>query len=94
VEALKAHKKGLMQQLFPRERETLPRLRFPEFRDDGSDFKQLGELAKVTTGDRDTQNKNDGGKYPFFVRSQNVERIDTFILLIWMKEADSQLHEQ
>ncbi len=32
VEALKAHKKGLMQQLFPREGETLPRLRFPEFR--------------------------------------------------------------
>ena len=31
VEALKAHKKGLMQQLFPREGETLPRLRFPEF---------------------------------------------------------------
>lgn len=32
LDALKAHKKGLMQQLFPREGETLPRLRFPEFR--------------------------------------------------------------
>lgn len=32
VEALKAHRKGLMQQLFPREGETQPRLRFPEFR--------------------------------------------------------------
>ena len=30
VEALKTHKKGLMQQLFPREGETRPRLRFPE----------------------------------------------------------------
>ena len=29
------HKKGLMQQLFPREGETSPRLRFPEFRDAG-----------------------------------------------------------
>jgi len=35
LEALKAHKKGLMQQLFPREGETTPRLRFPEFRDAG-----------------------------------------------------------
>ncbi len=35
VEALKQHKKGLMQQLFPREGETTPRLRFPEFRDAG-----------------------------------------------------------
>ncbi len=33
VQALKTHKKGLMQQLFPREGETQPRLRFPEFRD-------------------------------------------------------------
>lgn len=32
VEALKAHKRGLMQQIFPREGETRPRLRFPEFR--------------------------------------------------------------
>jgi len=31
LDALKAHKKGLMQQLFPRDGETLPRLRFPEF---------------------------------------------------------------
>ena len=29
--ALKTHKKGLMQQLFPAEGETVPRLRFPEF---------------------------------------------------------------
>jgi len=33
LDALKTHKKGLMQQLFPREGETLPRLRFPEFQD-------------------------------------------------------------
>jgi type I restriction enzyme S subunit len=32
VDALKTHKKWLMQQLFPREGETQPRLRFPEFR--------------------------------------------------------------
>lgn len=31
LDALKTHKKGLMQQLFPREGETQPRLRFPEF---------------------------------------------------------------
>jgi len=33
IEALKNHKKGLMQQLFPAEGEALPKLRFPEFRD-------------------------------------------------------------
>ncbi len=31
IDALKTHKQGLMQQLFPREGETKPRFRFPEF---------------------------------------------------------------
>ncbi len=79
VDALKAHKKGLTQRLFPPEGETHPRLRFPEFRNnDRSVFKPIGELATVTTGAKDTQNKVEGGKYPFFVRSQNVERIDSY----------------
>ncbi|WP_256946629.1 MULTISPECIES: restriction endonuclease subunit S [Burkholderia] len=32
LDAIRNQKKGLMQQLFPREGETIPRLRFPEFR--------------------------------------------------------------
>ena len=35
VDALKIHKKGLMQQLFPREGEPHPHLRFPEFQNVG-----------------------------------------------------------
>ena len=51
VEALKTHKKGLMQQLFPLEGETQPRLRFPEFQDAG-DWKEtrLGKLGKLVSG--------------------------------------------
>ena len=79
LDALKAHKKGLMQRLFPGEAETVPRLRFPEFRDAGDwDARNISEFAKVTTGNKDTQNKVDNGVYPFFVRSQTVERIDSF----------------
>lgn len=47
VDALKIHKKGLMQQLFPREGETQPRLRFPEFRDVGA-WKEVA-LGQVMT---------------------------------------------
>ena len=79
VDALKTHKKGLMQQLFPREGETQPRLRFPEFRSAGEWVPLcVAQFAKVTTGAKDTQNKVDGGRYPLFVRSQTVERIDSF----------------
>jgi type I restriction enzyme S subunit len=35
LEALRAHKNWLMQQLFPRAGESRPRVRFPEFRDAG-----------------------------------------------------------
>jgi len=45
LDALKAHKKGVMQQLFPREGETFPRLRFPEFRDEGDwERRKLSDL--------------------------------------------------
>ena len=60
VDALKTHKKGLMQQLFPREGETQPRLRFPEFRGTGeweesslSTFvESLDAGVSVNSGDR------------------------------------------
>lgn len=51
VEALKTHKRGLMQQLFPREGETRPRLRFPEFRDAPEWNKEkLGDLTSIVRG--------------------------------------------
>ena len=43
VDALKKHKKGLMQELFPREGETQPLRRFPE-------FQNAGEWAGDTLG--------------------------------------------
>lgn len=68
VEALKAHKKGLMQQLFPQEGETQPRLRFPEFRDAGEWeetplselFSSLDAGVSVNSGDRPAQENEVG----------------------------------
>jgi type I restriction enzyme S subunit len=50
VEALTAHRRGLMQQLFPREGETVPRLRFPEFAGEYSwhTAKMSGVLQKAS----------------------------------------------
>ena len=45
IEKLKAHKKSLMQKLFPQGGKTVPEYRFPEFEKDGSwEEKELGEL--------------------------------------------------
>jgi type I restriction enzyme S subunit len=52
VDVLKIHKKGLMQQLFPREGETQPRLRFPEFQNAREwEMKAIGDVFKVTRGE-------------------------------------------
>ncbi len=51
LDALKTHKKGLMQQLFPREGETVPRLRFPEFQEEREwEEVMLGEIAEIKLG--------------------------------------------
>jgi type I restriction enzyme S subunit len=70
VEALKTHKKGLMQQLFPREGETQPRLRFPEFQDAGEwRERRLGSICDIQRGKFSHRPRNDprffGGPYPF-----------------------------
>src|ERR1035437_4836668 len=51
LDVLKDHKKGLTQQLFPATGETVPRLRFPEFRDAG-DWRtdSLGNTFETTSG--------------------------------------------
>lgn len=38
----------------------------------------IENVSDITTGNKDTQDKNDFGKYPFIVRSQTVERIDSY----------------
>ncbi len=68
VEALKTHKKGLMQQLFPREGETQPRLRFPEFQNAGEwGIQSVGDFGQVVTGSTPSTNqpKFYDGEIPF-----------------------------
>lgn len=38
----------------------------------------LGDLATIKTGSRNNQDKEANGAYPFFVRSETVERLNTF----------------
>ncbi len=68
LDTLKTHKKGLMQQLFPAEGETLPKRRFPEFRDTGEwESKPIAKVCYVLQGygfPEVLQGKSKG-KYPF-----------------------------
>ena len=41
--------------------------------------RKLGALTKIKTGSSDLQDSDDNGEYPFFVRSENVERSNRYI---------------
>jgi type I restriction enzyme, S subunit len=60
LDALKAHKKGLMQQLFPAEGEKVPKLRFKEFKNRGKwEEKTFSELFEIGSG-RDYKHLGNG----------------------------------
>lgn len=63
VDALKAHKKGLTQQLFPRDGETRPCLRFPEFKGEWNDA-TLGDLCFSVSSGRDSRESD--GKFDLY----------------------------
>lgn len=65
IDELKAHKKGLMQQLFPTEGKTVPALRFPEFQNAGEwkpyKLNDFGSFFRgLTYSTRDVSNDNHG----------------------------------
>ena len=42
------------------------------------EVRRLRTLANIATGGKDTVDRQDDGRYPFFVRSQTVEKIDSW----------------
>ena len=68
LEALRQHKQGLLQQLFPQPGETVPRLRFLEFSEEGAwEETTIGNMGEVTTGSTPSTSRRDfyGGGFMF-----------------------------
>ena len=93
IEALKTHKKGLMQQLFPQEGETVPKLRFSEFRDDWED-NSIGNVCKTFSGGTPTTSQKSfyGGDIPF-IRSAEIDKNNTelFLTVDGLKNSSAKL---
>ncbi len=83
LELLKAHKKGLMQNLFPQEGEKVPKYRFKEFENDGEWVeKKLGAIGeplmcKRIFKEQTTSNPEDG--IPFYKIGTFGKEADSFI---------------
>ena len=78
VSALKQHKKGLMQQLFPAEGEREPKLRFKAFSGEWVE-KKLGDVAiKKSSNILANTLVNNKGKYSIYGASGYLQNIDFY----------------
>ena len=77
LEKLKLAKKALLQKLFPKNGIQFPEIRFKGFTD-AWEQRKLGDVANIKTGSRNQQDSVINGKYPFFIRSEKVEKLDTY----------------
>ncbi|MCT3480566.1 restriction endonuclease subunit S [Lactobacillus delbrueckii subsp. bulgaricus] len=69
-------KSALMQKMFAN-KNGYPAVRFEGFSNEWEHCK-LGDVADITTGSRNHQDSVTDGKYPFFVRSDKVERLNEY----------------
>ena len=82
VAALADHKRGLMQQLFPRDGETVPRLRFAEFHDAPEwSIRPLSDVAENLDNRRVpiTENVRTKGDIPYYGASGIVDYVEDYI---------------
>jgi type I restriction enzyme S subunit len=80
LDALKDHKKGLLQNLFPQEGETVPKVRFPEFEDVGEWEERTIEdivIAESSTLALNKLNLKSNG-YPIYGADGIIGYIDDF----------------
>lgn len=98
LDALKDHKKGLMQNLFPQEGKKVPNYRFPEFEKDGEwAVKKIGSVATVSAGGTPTSTEPRywGGNIPWMNSGElNYKRINSVansITELGLKESSTKI---
>lgn len=96
--ALKNYKKGLMQQLFPAVGETVPRLRFPEFRDAGEwEDSTIGEISKITSGGTPSRKEKEywNGDIPWIsttlINFNTIYTPNEYITKLGLKESSAKI---
>ncbi|MFQ1007953.1 restriction endonuclease subunit S [Gilliamella apicola] len=78
LEKTKTLKLAYLAEMFPCDGESKPKLRFKNF-DKIWSSTFLGLISQIKTGESDAQDSVAYGKYPFFVRSENIERSNRYL---------------
>ena len=77
-EALKKQKRFFLQNMFPKEGESEPRIRFNGFTEPWEQRK-CKTLCSISTGKSNTQDQVDDGEYPFFIRSDKAVKSNKYL---------------
>ncbi|OFZ02006.1 MAG: hypothetical protein A3K10_10565 [Bacteroidetes bacterium RIFCSPLOWO2_12_FULL_31_6] len=98
LDLLKEHKKGLMQNLFPQEGETIPKYRFKEFEKYGNWKKTtIDKIAKVSAGGTPESTNPDywNGDIPWMnsgeLNNKRIHSVSNFITSKGLKESSTKL---
>ncbi|SHK10948.1 type I restriction enzyme, S subunit [Reichenbachiella agariperforans] len=96
--ALKDHKKGLMQNLFPQEGETVPKVRFKEFEGDGEwNFTILDGIADISSGGTPSRSKMEywNGNIPWvsttLIDFNEIKKSNEFITTLGLKKSSTKI---
>ena len=71
-------KKSLLEKMFPADGEDKPKIRFKGFTD-AWEQRKAKELCSIGTGKSNTQDQNQDGKYPFYIRSDTPVKSDKYL---------------
>lgn len=98
LNSMKRHKKALLQQLFPVEGETTPRLRFPQFRNAGDwAASALGQVCETSSGGTPLRSQKDywNGDIPWITTSlingNRIVQAEEFITELAVSETLAKL---
>ena len=98
LQALKDHKKGLMQNLFPQEGQKVPSYRFPEFENDGEWVSErLNEVAAISSGGTPSRVKKEywNGNIPWvsttLIDFNEIKKANEFITPLGLENSSTKI---
>lgn len=71
-------KKSMLEKMFPKDGANIPEIRFARFIDVWEP-REVKDICSISTGRSNTQDRIDGGEYPFYVRSPIIERSNRYL---------------
>lgn len=64
----------------PNKEKNIPKRRFKEFENaDAWELRNVGEICRISTGKSNTQDRDEQGKFPFYVRSPIIEKSTKYL---------------